>query len=261
MKLPRVFSSLAVALLTVGPVCAQWPRHDEGSSPRHAHPMASPQDQMTLSATAAVDLTMDVLSVTLAVVREGVEAATVQSQLKQAIETALAEARREARPAQLEVQSGMFSLNPRYAPPPPPARPSAAPPGIVGWQGRAEIVLEGRDLQAVAQLAGRLQGLSVARVGFTLSREARERAEAEAASQAISRFRSRAQSYASQFGFSGYRLREVQVGMEDAARFVQARAPMLRAAAMATPGDEPLPFEAGRTSVSVTVSGSVLLTR
>ena len=221
--------------------------------------MASPQDQMTLSATAAVDLTMDVLAVTLAVVREGVEAATVQSQLKQVIETALAEARREARPAQLEVQSGMFSLNPRYAPAP--ARPSAAPPGIVGWQGRAEIVLEGRDLQAVAQLAGRLQGLSVARVGFTLSREARERAEAEAASQAISRFRSRAQSYASQFGFSGYRLREVQVGMEDAARFVQARAPMLRAAAMATPGDEPLPIEAGRTSVSVTVSGSVLLTR
>lgn len=235
----------------------------QGSGPREAHhPGAGhggPQDQMSLSATATIELTMDVLSVTLAAVREGVDAGTVQSQLKQAVDAALAEARREARPGQLEVQSGMFSLNPRYAPPP--ARPTSVPPGIVGWQGRAEIVLQGRDLQAVAQLAGRLQGLTVARVGFSLSREARERAEAEATTQAIARFRARAQSYAGQFGFSGYRLREVQVGMEEPAGFVQARAPMLRAAAMAAPGDEPLPVEAGRTSVSATVSGSVQLTR
>jgi len=236
---------------------AAGPRDASRHPPGGGH--AGPQDQMTLSATATVELTMDVLSVTLAAVREGVDAGTVQSQLKQAVDAALAEARREARPGQLEVQSGMFSLNPRYAPPP--SRPSAAPPGIIGWQGRAEIVLQGRDLQAVAQLAGRLQGLTVARVGFSLSREARERAEAEATTQAIARFRARAQSYAGQFGYSGYRLREVQVGMEEAAGFVQARAPMLRAAAMAAPGDEPLPVEAGRTSVSATVSGSVQLTR
>lgn len=259
MKLSRALASLAIAMLAVDLTLAQTPRHQDGTTPPHLHPSAAPQDQMTLSATAAVDLTMDVLSITLAVVREGAEAATVQAQLKQIIETVLAEARREARPPQLEVQSGMFSLNPRYAPTP--ARPGATTPGIVGWQGRAEIVLEGRDLQAVAQLAGRLQGLSVARVGFTLSREARERAEAEATAQAIARFRSRAQSYAAQFGFSGYRLREVQVGMEDAARFVQARAPMLRAAAMPGPGDDPIPFEAGRTSISATVSGSVQMIR
>jgi predicted secreted protein len=259
MKQTSAFSSLTIAMLAMGSAFAQTPRHQDGAAPSYLHPIASPQDQMTLSATAAVDLTMDVLSVTLAVVREGVEAATVQAQLKQIIENALAEARREARPPQLEVQSGMFSLQPRYAPPS--ARPGVTAPGIVGWQGRAEIVLEGRDLQAVAQLAGRLQGLSVARVGFTLSREARERAEAEATAQAIARFRSRAQSYASQFGFSGYRLREVQVGMEEAARFVQARAPMLRAAAVQGAGDDPLPFEAGRTSISATVSGSVQMTR
>lgn len=259
MKLSNALSSLAVSVLAMTSAMAQVSSHRDGLAPPPPHPIAGPQDQMTLSATAAVDLTMDVLSVTLAAVREGVEAATVQAQLKQVIEAALAEARREARPTQLEIQSGMFSLNPRYAPPP--ARPSAAPPGIVGWQGRAEIVLEGKDLQAVAQLAGRLQGLNVARVGFTLSREARERAEAEATAQAISRFRSRAQSYASQFGFSGYRLREVQVGLEEAARFVQTRAPMLRAAAISAPSEEPLPFEAGRTSISVTVSGSVQMTR
>lgn len=224
-----------------------------------APPATAPQDQLSLSASASVELTMDVLSVTLAAVREGPDAAVVQGQLKQAIDAALAEARREARPGRLEVQSGMFSLQPRYAPPP--ARPTSQPPGIVGWQGRAEIVLEGRDLQAVAQLAGRLTGLSVARVGFSLSREAREQAETEATAQAIARFRSRAQSYAQQFGFGGWRLREVQVGAQEPPVYVTARAPMLRAAAMPGMADEALPVEAGRTTVSVTVSGSVQLTR
>jgi predicted secreted protein len=227
--------------------------------PAAAAPPAAPQDQMSLSASASVELTMDVLSVTLAAVREGPDAVVVQGQLKQAIEAALTEARREARPGRLEVQSGMFSLQPRYAPPP--ARPTAQPPGIVGWQGRAEIVLEGRDLQAVAQLSGRLAGLSVARVGFSLSREAREQAEAEATAQAITRFRSRAQSYAQQFGFAGWRLREVQVGAQEPNAFVTARAPMLRAAAMPGMAEEALPVEAGKTTVAVTVSGSVQLTR
>jgi predicted secreted protein len=225
----------------------------------HAHHATGPYDQMSLSATATVELTMDVLRVTLAVVREGVHAATVQGQLKQAVETALAEARREARPGQLEVQTGAFSLSPRYAPAG--QRPTAAPPAIVGWQGRAEVVLEGRDLQAVAQLAGRLTGMSVAQVGFSLSRQAREAAEAEAGAQAIVRFRAQAQSYAAQFGFAGYRLREVQVGLQGSGGYLQARAPMLRAAAMPAGNEEPLPVEAGRTSVSVSVSGSVQMTR
>ena len=259
MKQSHALAVASLAGLLVGSPGAHAQRQPEAPAQAPMHAMAGPLEQMTLSATASVELTMDVLSVTLAVVREGAEAGTVQAQLKQAVDAALVEARREARPGQLEVQTGMFSLNPRYAPPP--TRPVATPPGIIGWQGRAEILIEGRDLQAVAQLAGRLPGLTVARVGFSLSREARERAEADATAQAIARFRARSQSYANQFGFAGYRLREVQVGMEEPVRFVQARAPMLRAAAMSASADEPLPVEAGRTSVSVTVSGSVQLTR
>ena len=45
--------------------------------------------------------------------REGQDAATVQSQLKQALDAALAEARKAARPGQVEVQTGNFSLYPR----------------------------------------------------------------------------------------------------------------------------------------------------
>ncbi|MFM8766769.1 MAG: SIMPL domain-containing protein, partial [Rubrivivax sp.] len=158
---------------------------------------------MSLSAASTQEVTMDTLSVTLAVVREGQDAAVVQAQLRQVLDAALAEARKAVKPKALEVQTGMFSLNPRYANPN--NRPAA--PSIAGWAGRAELLIEGRDLPAVAQLVGRLTTLTVARVGFSLSREARERVEEEATQQAIARFRSRAEAYSRQFGFAGYQIR------------------------------------------------------
>ena len=218
-------------------------------------PGSPPVNLMSLSASASAEVTMDTLSVTLAATREGPDAATVQAQLRQALDSALAEARKAARPKALEVQTGGFSLSPRYASTP----NRAAAPSIVGWTGRAELLIEGRDLQAVAQLAGRLPSVTVAQVRFALSREAREQAEEDTAQQAIARFRARAESYARQFGFGGYQIREVQVGQQEPMP-VMVRAPMLRAAAMAAP-DESLPVEAGKATVSSTVSGSVQMLR
>lgn len=219
---------------------------------------ASPSHVMTLSATATVDVPMDVLSVTLSATREAPDAGSAQAQLTQAMEAALSLARPLARPGQLDVRTGGFSLSPRYASAP--SRPSQGGPAIVGWIGRAELHLEGRDLAGVARLAGQLSTLSVARVGFQLSREARERAEAETSRQAIAAFRERAQAYAQQFGYSGYAIREVQVGLQDPGAFVPTRMPMVRAAG-APMADVSIPVEAGQTTVSSSVSGSVLMTR
>ena len=101
------------------------------------------------------------------------------------------------------MRTGAFSLTPRYG-----NRSTV----ITGWVGTGEVVLEGRDMAAIAQVAGRLPTVTVARVGYALSRETRERVEAEAASQAIARFRARAGDYAKQFGFGGFSVREVNVG-------------------------------------------------
>jgi predicted secreted protein len=193
---------------------------------------------------------MDTLAITLAATREGSEAAEVQSQLTTVVEAALAAARPGARAGQVEVRSGPFSVGPRYAP----------RGGIAGWQGRAEVVIEGRDIAAVSRLAGRIQGLAVARVHFSLSREMRERVEAEVAGQAIARFRDRAQQHAQAFGFTGHVVREVQVGTPEAPAY--ASMPALRVAASpGRPAEEPVPVEAGRATVTSTVSGSVLMTR
>ena len=217
-----------------------------------AQVQAPPKNVLSLSAEASQEVAQDLLSITLSTTKEGGDASGVQSQLRQALDAALTEARKVAQPKLLEVRTGAFSVGPRYA-----AKPGGSGNTITGWQGRAELVIEGSDTAAISQLAGRLTSLTVARVGFGLSREARERAEAEVAAQAIARFKGRAESYARQFGFGGYSLREVAVGSGD----VATAAPSYRVRALAAGmADEAQPVEAGKSLVTVNVSGSIELT-
>jgi len=223
-----------------------------GSLPALAQTLPPPENVVTLSASAAVDVPQDWLTVVFSTNREGLDAAAVQTQLKQALDVALSEARKAARPGQLEVRTGAFSLYPRHAPA---SARAAGQGGIVGWQGSTELVVEGRDVQAIAQLAGRIQTLTIARTGFSLSREAREKVESEVAAMAIARFRSRAESVSQQFGFGGYTVREVNVSSDEMRGMP---VPMMRAQASRAPmEDAPLPVEAGKATVSAVVSGSV----
>jgi len=214
-----------------------------------AQVQATPQNVVNLSAEASLELPQDLLVVTLSVTREGFEPATVQAQLRQALDSALAEARKAVRAGQLDLRTGSFSVSPRYA-----AKPLPGVNNITGWLGRAELVIEGKDIAAISQLAGRLSTLQVVRTVFGLSREARESVESEVAAQAISRFRARAQAYAQHFGFGSYLLREVAVSGGEVG------APLLRARLMgAAPTEESQPVEPGKALVSVTVSGSIQL--
>ncbi len=210
-----------------------------------------PQNVLSLSAEASREIPQDWLSITLGVAREGSDAAAVQSQLRQTLDAALVEARKAVQPGQVELRTGAFSVYPRYA------QRAGGNNVISGWQGRAELVIEGRDTAALSQLAGRLTGLTVARLGFSLSREGRDKVEAEIAAQAIGRFKARAEAYAQQFGFGSYSLREVAVGGGESAAPVLYRA--TAAAMSARGGDESQPVEPGKALVSVTVSGSIQL--
>ena len=207
----------------------------------------APQGVVSLASSASVEVTKDLLSVTLAAMREGQDAGAVQSQLKQALDSALVEARKVARPGQVDVQTGNFSLYPRYS----------AKGLVSGWQGTAELVIEGRDMQAIGQLTGRVSTMTIARVGYNLSRELREKAEADVTAQAISRYRAKAADYAKQFGYSGYSIREVNVASGEPP--VYAQAPMMRSKAMSAAADVALPVEPGKAVVSVNVNGTVQL--
>jgi predicted secreted protein len=208
-----------------------------------------PDGVVSLSSSASAEVTKDLLSVALTASRDGQDAATVQSQLKQALDAALNEARKVARPGQLEVQTGNFSLYPRYS-----------NKGVInGWTGTAELVVEGRDMPAIGQLTGRITTMTIARVGYNLSRELREKLEGDVAAQAIARYRAKAADYAKLFGYTGYSVREVNVAAGEPVQYAPTL--MVRAKAMSAASDEALPVEPGKGTVSVNVSGTVQMTK
>ncbi len=228
-------------------------------APAAAQTLPPPSNVVSLSATASVEVANDWLSLVFSTSRDGTDAASVQAQLRQALDAALAEARKAAKPGALEVQTGAFQLYPRYAPPNPKAPGAAAAGGIVGWQGSAELLVQGRDVTAISQLAGRIQTLSIARTGFSLSREAREKVEADVTAQAIARFRTRAEAVSRAFGMASYSLREVNVGSDEANPGAPRQ--LMRAQASAVMADAALPVEAGKAVVTANVSGSVQLSK
>ncbi len=212
-----------------------------------------PSGVLALNTSASVEVTKDVLAVVFSVTREGADAQAVQSGLKQALDAALTEARKLAKSGQVEVQTGNFSLYPRYA------NPGKGGQAVIsGWQGTAELTVQGRDIQAIAQLSGRIQTMTIARVGYTLSREARDKVEADVSAQAIARWRAKAALMAQQFGYGGYNVREVNVGIHDLQPQPMSMQMMGRAQSAAA---EALPTEAGKGEVTATVSGSAQMTR
>ena len=208
-----------------------------------------PQGLVGLSSSATLEVIRDLLSVSLNTTREGADAAVVQSQLKQALDAALTEAKKVAKPGQVDVQTGNFTISPRYT-----------NKGVSnGWQGSAELVVDGRDMQAIGQLAGRITTLTVNRVGYAISRELREKSEGDVSAQAIARYRAKAADYAKQFGYSGYAVREVNVSSNE--QQPMPRAMLMQAKSMSAASEDALPVEPGKGTVTVNVSGTVQMTK
>ena len=203
------------------------------------------QNVAQLSAVGLVEVQQDLLSISMSTTRDGADAAAVQTQLKQALDTALALAKQAAAPGQMEVRTGNFSLNPRYG----------KDGKLNGWQGSTELVLEGKDFTRITTTAGKIQTLTLANVSFALSREQRAKVEGEAQTLAIERFKAKAGEIAKGFGFSGYTLREVSINAND-------QGPSPRRFEMASQSksamaDAAVSVEAGNSTVLVNVSGSV----
>lgn len=210
---------------------------------------AAPQlNVVQLSASATVEVQQDTLSISLNTSKDGADAGAVQTQLKMALDAALNEAKKSALPGQMDVRTGNFSLYPRYG----------KEGKLNGWLGTAELVLEGKDFARISSTAGKIQTLTMGSVSFSLSREQRQKAEADVQATAIERFKTKAGEIAKSFGFGSYTLREVSVNANDQGFSPRPRMMAMAAKSMAS-ADEAVPVEAGKASVVVTVSGAVQL--
>jgi len=209
---------------------------------------APPSGVLSLSAQASAEVPQDVVNITLFYEQETQDASSLTTTLNQRADAALREAKGVDN---VTARSGSFTVY-----------PSTDRDGkISAWRGRTEVVLESKDFAAASRLAGKMSNsMQVGNVTFSLSPEAERAAEQKLSSQAIASFRSEAQASAQAFGYSNYSIREVNVGhngssprpvMMMAARSMNADAKM----------SAPMALEAGTSTVTVNVSGSVQMSR
>lgn len=235
--------SAALAAFTL---CAVAATAANAQTPQTAS--VAPQNVFHLSATGQVEVVQDTLMLLLNAKREGADAAGVQDELRKVLDAALAEVKKTAQPGQMDVRTGNFSVNPRYG----------KDSKITGWQGQAELVLEGRDFPRITQAAARASSMPIGHIAFNLSREQRAKVQTEAQAQAIERFKARASEITKAFGFGGYSLREVTLDSNDAG-FPGPRPMAMQARGFSSKEADsaPVSVEPGKSVVQVTVSGSV----
>lgn len=235
-------ASMMVLGLTWGCAQAQSPFP---ISPPAAH--AAPLQVLHLSASAHTEVPQDWLVMTLSVQKEGVQAPAVQKQLNAVLSAALAVATPHAKQGALEVSTGEMNVSARYG----------RDGKINGWTGSAQLVLQGRDAVQIANLATRLQDLTVAQIDWRLSPEHKSAAESRNQADAVASFQSKAQALTQQFGFATYTLREVRVSAQETLE--GPLMPRMAMVQMDAPAPTAVPAVAGKSRVVVNISGSIVL--
>lgn len=126
---------------------------------------------------------------------------------------------------------------------------------IEAWRMRSELRLESRNPTAMAELVALLQkDLALAEVSLQPAPETRKRAQDAATRNALEAFQARAGMIAGALG-KHYRLRHLEVGTQG----VYPPPRPLAKFAVADAAAAPLPMEAGTSTVTTTVSGTIEL--
>ena len=218
------------------------------AAPVHAQTSQQPFfNVVTLEASATAEVPTDTLTITLFTEEQGADPTDLAARVNTRLEQALAKAKSETA---VQSHSGNYQTNPLYD------RANQ----VTGWRIRAELTLESRDFKAAGALASRLQpAMKLSSMTFSLSRAAREKAEAALLTEALTKYQAKAQVIAKTLGFPGYTLS--QVGVRSDFPIVQPVA--YRGVAMAAMADAApapaIPAEGGKNAVTVTVTGSVVL--
>ncbi|MFP5405644.1 MAG: SIMPL domain-containing protein [Gammaproteobacteria bacterium] len=207
---------------------------------------ASEFPQLTLSASAFREVAQDRVAVTLYASHEAPEPAPAQAQVNSVLSPVLERLKQRK---DLEVQSAGYRTDPVWQ-----------DSRIVAWRARAALRVTAPPSGDFDKLIGELASqLSVESVVHFLSRDAQLAVEQELIGEAVGAFRSKAQAAAQALGFKGWSIRSVSVNdsgpgnPEPMPKMMMSRATAADAA--------PMPLAEGRTTVSVSVGGTVVLER
>ncbi|MDD5297728.1 MAG: SIMPL domain-containing protein [Rhodocyclaceae bacterium] len=124
---------------------------------------------------------------------------------------------------------------------------------ITGWRMRSNLQLESRDITALTELLGQLQGsMGVGQVAFMPSPETHHKVEDAVIVDALAAFEARAKLVAGSLHKS-WKLKTMNIGNAGGGR------PPIAFQARVAMASDALPVEAGESQISVTVSGQIEL--
>lgn len=220
---------LAVTLLGAAPAAA-------------AQLLPPPKDQVSFRVESAREVPNDWLAATLGVEEEGSDAAALAARVNRRMAEALALAKQDA---ELEVSSGAYQTQPVYD-----------RGKIVRWRASQDLVVEGASVDAITELAGRLQaqGVLLRGIAFSVAPETRKRLEDELIVEALSAFRERAGLIARGLGRRGWNLMSLAIGESGLpVPFAHQRAMTMEAAdAAVSPA-----LEAGKSTLRISIDATV----
>ena len=200
-------------------------------------------NQVRLSAQQSAPVSNDTMHVTLSTFGEDQDPTKLARQINTDMEWALSLAKTEK---QVAVSTGNYQTYPvRHK------------NEHQGWRGQQDLELEGEDTRGISDLVGKLQDkLQVKTIRFSVSDRKRHAVENRLIGQALDAFRERAGIIGDNLQASSYRLVDIDVNTATRQPPVPYQA---RMSSMAMEEAAPVAVEAGKSQVTVSVSGTIEL--
>jgi predicted secreted protein len=215
-----------------------------GASAQGIDKMRDPQNVVSLDATVQTQVVPDMAVILMAVERSAPDAAAITSEVNQILAAALKEAKATTG---VTAATGSFNTQPRWD----------NKGQRNGWTVRAELIMRSKDFGVLGKLAGKLStSMQISNNFFEVSPELKQSEEEKLIAQGLAAFQSKAQAATKALGFGAFGIREVHLGSAGIGGEPRPRPMMMQSRAVAADA-APMPIEAGPTTLSLTVNGSV----
>ncbi|MFA7669529.1 MAG: SIMPL domain-containing protein [Burkholderiaceae bacterium] len=236
---PRFLSALAAVGLALAATALPAAVHGQDT----AH-LAVKYPYASLRAEAVTEVARDTVRITIAAEESDSSQAAVARALTEKVDSVMKQARGHEG---IKTYSGNYQVWPM----------NDEDGRISNWRGRAEIILESTDFEAVSKLASEVADrMPITNLAFSVAPRERARHESELLQEAATAFRERAEALTKAFGYESYSIREIQLGGAGA-----AYQPERRMMAMAAVADAAVsvPLEGGTERISLSVQGTIFL--